>query len=133
MFSSVAVGKLRQAYKSPAITRLRCMFKTPCVCLCTMAPCTEPGETSRAGRTRRMLSRGWLCSGISGCHPSAQGMQELCNGHLQLLLLAASWPVAGKPSNPTGKHSSPFFSLSPFGDQPALPNPQSAKVFCLRR
>lgn len=33
MFSSVAVGKLRQAYKSPAITRLGCMFKTR-VCVC---------------------------------------------------------------------------------------------------
>lgn len=31
MFCSVAVGKLRQAYKSPAIIRPRCTFKTLCV------------------------------------------------------------------------------------------------------
>lgn len=53
--------------------------------------------------------------------------QELCNGNLQMLLFAASWLVAGKPSNPIGKHSS-LVSLSPFGDQPAPACPSKSPV-----
>lgn len=34
MLCSVAVGKLRQAYRSPAVIGLRRAFKTPCVRVC---------------------------------------------------------------------------------------------------
>lgn len=54
--------------------------------------------------------------------------QELCNGNLQILLSAAPWLVAGKPSNPIGKQSSHFISRRPFGDQPALVCPPKSPV-----
>lgn len=44
--------------------------------------------------------------------------QDICNGNLQMLLFAPSWPVAGEPSNAMGKHGSAFVSQSPSGDQP---------------
>lgn len=91
MFCSVAVGKLRQAYKSPAIIGLRCVFKRPCVCKTCACGCASAGDgmaergecalgAGQAGKDAMGMLRSWRpAPGISGARPSSR-----CPGMLRL-------------------------------------------------
>lgn len=116
MFCSVAVGRLRQAYKSPAIIGLRCVFKTlwvrigarVCMCIC---------------RGRH--------NGVRVCAAGSRGRPEGCRRDAE-----EQAPVPGTSASRRGLESTAILLLFPKSPVPlkldpprfALPQPRPGHV-----